>query len=367
MIRKRLLSVIILLSLLGCVSKEEISLDIKTESVSEISIEMARQFFSEGNYEEAIEVYIALIDIDPNNTDAWMGLAETYVIIEEYEKAENAYISLVDIDSNNVTAWLGLANTYKKEGKYSEAENAYQTVVEKDDSNIEGWKELSKIYIDNGRYEEFLNISEKLIEIDSDNPDNYLYTGILTIVNGDIKISESYLNKASSLYDNIESNHTAYEEMLKMLSDSDLTEIASPGDDQTFEGKFYSRSDGANILIIRLLNGVYSVKTFAAGEQMLKGIELDQFFGWKNNSDSSFPIYYFKISEDGNNLIVNGEGGEISLPNNTTITGDGNIIPQGTWTIIEGEKEGKTGKYLTNEESSFSVFFETVAIGSLNN
>lgn len=74
-------------------------------SNKKVTIEMAQAYLNEGKYEEAIEAYTALIEVDPNNIDLYMGRADAYVYVQRYEDAVTDYSSVVEIDNTYVDAY----------------------------------------------------------------------------------------------------------------------------------------------------------------------------------------------------------------------------------------------------------------------
>lgn len=70
------------------------------------TLEMAQKYMDDGNYEEAIEIYTALIEIEPNNTDLYMGRAEAYTNVKKYKEASDDYSQVVSLDSKNSEALM---------------------------------------------------------------------------------------------------------------------------------------------------------------------------------------------------------------------------------------------------------------------
>lgn len=74
-------------------------------SNKKVTIEMAQAYLNDGNYEEAIEAYTALIEVDPNNIDLYMGRADAYVYTQKYQEAIADYTSVVGIDDAYIPAY----------------------------------------------------------------------------------------------------------------------------------------------------------------------------------------------------------------------------------------------------------------------
>ena len=74
-------------------------------SGKKVTIETAQAYMDEGKYEEAVEAYSAMIEVDPNNIDLYMGRADAYVYLKKYPEAITDYTSVVGIDDAYVPAY----------------------------------------------------------------------------------------------------------------------------------------------------------------------------------------------------------------------------------------------------------------------
>jgi len=52
-------------------------------------LDLGDKYLNELDYEQAIANYLAVIEIDPKNVDAYLGLADAYIALGEYDKAED--------------------------------------------------------------------------------------------------------------------------------------------------------------------------------------------------------------------------------------------------------------------------------------
>ena len=50
-------------------------------------LELAQRYLLEEDYEQAIAAFEIVIEIDPKNVDAYLGLAEAYVSVDELKNA----------------------------------------------------------------------------------------------------------------------------------------------------------------------------------------------------------------------------------------------------------------------------------------
>jgi len=69
----------------------------------EEQLSLGEKYLSELNYEQAIASYLTVIEIDPKNADAYLGLADAYVAQGEYEKAMEVLEEALTVLSGDVT------------------------------------------------------------------------------------------------------------------------------------------------------------------------------------------------------------------------------------------------------------------------
>lgn len=62
----------------------------------EEQLSLGDKYLSELKYEQAVAAYLAAIEIDPKNVDAYLGLADAYIAQGEYEKAEEILEDALD-------------------------------------------------------------------------------------------------------------------------------------------------------------------------------------------------------------------------------------------------------------------------------
>ena len=67
------------------------------------TLEMAQNYLLEGNYEEAILAYTALIEIDPSDTSLYMQRADAYVYTEQYQNAIDDFTVVIQNEPENTS------------------------------------------------------------------------------------------------------------------------------------------------------------------------------------------------------------------------------------------------------------------------
>jgi len=97
------------------------------------------RYLSEGNYEEAIIVFTAAIEINPKQAPAYVGRGDAYVGSGEAEEklslAQADYEKAIELDSTPPEAYLGLAEVYIQRGDYETALEILRKGLEKSGDN----------------------------------------------------------------------------------------------------------------------------------------------------------------------------------------------------------------------------------------
>lgn len=72
------------------------------------------RYLSEGNYEEAIIAFTAAIEIDPNRVDAYIGLADTYLVIGDYVSAAAVWDTTQITDAELLSTFANQSDRYSE-------------------------------------------------------------------------------------------------------------------------------------------------------------------------------------------------------------------------------------------------------------
>jgi len=94
-------------------------------------IDLGNRYLEELNYESAIVAYTKVIEVDPNNYKAYMGLAKAYELNGEDANAIAVYWQACMIRENQPESYLAIAAIYEKGGQYEDELNILQIGYEK--------------------------------------------------------------------------------------------------------------------------------------------------------------------------------------------------------------------------------------------
>ena len=101
--------------------------------------ELGVRYLSEGNYEEAIIAFTAVIEIDSKQAPAFVGRGNAYIGLGETEEnlaaAQADYEQAIELEETNVDAYLGLADVYIRQGNYVKALETLKDALPKTENN----------------------------------------------------------------------------------------------------------------------------------------------------------------------------------------------------------------------------------------
>jgi len=100
-----------------------------------LNVENAQYWYNKGNYEKAIEKYKEIVDEQPNNLDAKLGLGWSYLKNNDIENAKKEINGIIKLDKSNIEANLALLGAYlaspsSEINRFKLAIKAGQTILE---------------------------------------------------------------------------------------------------------------------------------------------------------------------------------------------------------------------------------------------
>ncbi len=134
----------------------------------EKQLDLGRLCLVELDYEGAILAFERAIEIDPNNADAYIGLAEAYLALDKTDDARALFEKSYTV-FGNVEVMLGAASALSENGDYEAAVFALEIALQYDAKNENIYILLADAYIALGREDDARAILEAgLLETGSD-------------------------------------------------------------------------------------------------------------------------------------------------------------------------------------------------------
>ncbi|MCX7982393.1 MAG: tetratricopeptide repeat protein [Syntrophales bacterium] len=129
-----------------------------------------------GELERAAAIYRQMIEIDPAGIDAYLGLGNTLIALEDYDGAEEAYIQASHIDpEESATFFARLADEYRRSGLLEKAELAIRKSITCNEEDPALFLMLGDILISERRWEEGWAAYEKAASLQADAAGSYYF------------------------------------------------------------------------------------------------------------------------------------------------------------------------------------------------
>jgi tetratricopeptide (TPR) repeat protein len=106
---------------------------------------LVRQLLSEGRDEEAVGVWRALVQVEPDNPYTHYGLASVLYAVAREEEAEAACRDALAKGMEGVEPWVFLGRLMTLQSRFQEAEDAFRQAVARDPLSEEGQRELAQL------------------------------------------------------------------------------------------------------------------------------------------------------------------------------------------------------------------------------
>ena len=185
----------------------------------------AESLRKQGNYEEALEWYGTVIELDPLFGLAYAGMGETLFHMQRYDEAVDRLEEAVTLLSD--WPWLSklhvfLARTAEAQGRPEAAQEQYKRVLVFNPRNPDALRRLISLHFKQERYEETLDLFRTLREVEPSNAILHLNMGVVFHRLGRTDEALRSLDQALSLDPNLERARTTRERVRQSLHENGL-------------------------------------------------------------------------------------------------------------------------------------------------
>ena len=167
----------------------------KNLTIEEI-FNLAVQNSQNNNHQDAQNLYLKVLEIDPNHLDTLNNLGVTFRKFRENQKAISCYEKAIEISPNYADPYYNLGNIFKDEGQNQKAISCYEKAIEINPNYANAHNNLGNIFKKLGEHQKAINCYEKVIAINPKNADAYNNLGLVHSVINNHKKSVNYYHKA---------------------------------------------------------------------------------------------------------------------------------------------------------------------------
>ena len=127
------------------------------------------QYLQKQQYPEAIQEFLKVLEVDPNNFDAHLLLGNSYREIDR-DIYELKHLKIaVELEPNNFDANWDIGHAYLRMNDFENSLTHFKKAVELDPNHFGARSMIGHVYLDTGRFQEAINQFEKSLTIPSDN------------------------------------------------------------------------------------------------------------------------------------------------------------------------------------------------------
>lgn len=139
---------------------------------------MGDLYRKKGECKRAIPFYQRCLDHHPDNNYALFGLADCYKAIRHYNKAIEVWEEYLKLDGENVTVLTRVADAYRKVQNLRRSDELYRRVLEIEPDNAYALIGLGHLYYDFRRFEEAAGFWSRMYELQGTGVDIRVLTSL---------------------------------------------------------------------------------------------------------------------------------------------------------------------------------------------
>ncbi|GAB4495213.1 MAG: hypothetical protein OHK0019_23660 [Saprospiraceae bacterium] len=186
-------------------------------------LNLANQYFTNGEYEKAAALYSQLLERDERNDIFFSRYVDCLINLERYDECEKAIKKQLRRTPDNVALYVTYGDLYERMEKPDEAKAQYQRAIEKMAPDYASVNKMASLFMSKSKYDWAIHTYERGSQLLKD-PNRFAFNlGELYRRKGDpAKMIEHYLNAVSADPGRIPSVQTL---LARYLAPSDFTEL----------------------------------------------------------------------------------------------------------------------------------------------
>lgn len=152
-----------------------------------------------GSYTDAALAFQRVLQLDPENVDAYLGLGKAYDFQGESDKAEQSFRHAVQISPACWSCFNSLGIFLNGHARYREAIEAWGRVTQLTPDNVWGYMNVGAAYFNIGQFEQASEYFRRALKLAPDNDKLYSNLGTVSFFLGRFEEDAAYCQKAIEL------------------------------------------------------------------------------------------------------------------------------------------------------------------------
>ncbi|KYQ94429.1 hypothetical protein DLAC_04726 [Tieghemostelium lacteum] len=122
-------------------------------------------YSAEEQYQQAIDDYLTLLELNPDDVRYLSGIADCYASIGDFEKAMKCFHRVLHINPSDLAANGNLGDIYLKNNELEKALSHYKTIVSVDPKNLNGLVGLGHLAMKQGNLDNAAALYQQVIKL----------------------------------------------------------------------------------------------------------------------------------------------------------------------------------------------------------
>ena len=172
----------------------------KSAAEVRLNLDQGLQFFNQGEYEQALTVFNAALELDDQQPALWANVGNTHSKLNQNEQAVEAYQKAIDLAPEDPTLYQNMGGLYASMGDTEKARELYQKAVslsaygDPRDAAV-NYYNMGVTFINSGKSEEAIEALTKALEADPGYAEAHYQLGISMLGTGQMEESAEHLKK----------------------------------------------------------------------------------------------------------------------------------------------------------------------------
>ncbi len=165
-----------------------------------LNMDQGLQFFSQGEYEQALTVFNAALELDDQQPSLWANVGNAHSKLNQNEQAIEAYQKAIDLAPEDPTLYQNMGGLYASMGDTEKARELYQQAVSLSaygdpKAAAVNYYNMGVTFINSGKTEEAIEALTKALEADPEYAEAHYQLGISMLGTGQMEDSSGHLKK----------------------------------------------------------------------------------------------------------------------------------------------------------------------------
>lgn len=172
----------------------------KSAAEVRLNLDQGLQFFNQGEYEQALTVFNAALELDDQQPALWANVGNAHSKLNQNEQAVEAYQKAIDLAPEDPTLYQNMGGLYASMGDTEKARELYQKAVslsaygDPKDAAV-NYYNMGVTFINSGKSEEAIEALNKALEADPGYAEAHYQLGISMLGTGQMEESADHLKK----------------------------------------------------------------------------------------------------------------------------------------------------------------------------